>query len=328
MNQAVNASQTTTPIINSTMQAAYIESYGEQSPLMIGTRPIPTPAADQVLIRIAAAGVNPVDFHIRNGLIADTNVHTLPLILGWDAAGTVVAKGADVTHHELGDEVFVFAPIDQQGAYAQYLAVDANLVVAKPNTINMTESAGVPLAATTAWQGLVTEGGLQAGQTVLIVGAAGGVGGFAVQMAKALGAHVIASASGKNQAYVTGLGADEFIDYKTTRFEDRVNQPDLVFVISSGGDLVKRALNVVRPGGTVVSTLDDVAAEEWDANQVTFKRMWVQPNADDLAIIANMIDQGQVKVRIDRVYTLAQASDALARSEAQLAVGKIVIEMI
>lgn len=151
---------------------------------------------------------------------------------------------------------------------------------------------------------------------------------FAMQMAKALGAHVIASASGKNQAYVTGLGADEFIDYKTTRFEDRINQPDLVFVISSGGDLVKRALNVVRPGGTVVSTLDDIAADEWDANQVTFKRMWVQPSADDLTIIANMIDQGQVQVRLDRVYTLAQASDALARSEAQLAVGKIVIEMI
>ncbi len=328
MNQAVNATKTTTPIINNTMQAAYIERYGEQSPLIVGTRPTPTPAANQVLIKIAAAGVNPVDFHIRNGMIADTNTHTLPLVLGWDAAGTVVAKGADVTHHELGDDVFVFAPIDQQGTYAEYLAVDANLVVTKPKTINMTESAGVPLAATTAWQGLVTEGGLQAGQTVLILGAAGGVGSFAVQIAKALGAHVIASASAKNQAYVTGLGADEFIDYKTTRFEDKVTEPDLVFVISSGGDLVKRALNVVRTGGTVVSTLDDVAAEDWDASQVTFKRMWVQPNAEDLTTIANMIDQGQIHVRLDRVYTLAQANDALARSEAQLAVGKIVIELI
>lgn len=313
--------------IKSSMQAAYIEGYGTQQKLVLGQLPTPEVADHQVLIKVSAAGVNPVDFHIRNGMIADTGTHSLPLILGWDVAGSVVAKGALVSQHEVGDQVFAFAPIDRQGAYAEYISVDASLVAKKPNSLSQLESAGVPLAAVTAWQGLVEEGKLVSGQTVLILGASGGVGGFAVQIAKALGAHVIASASGKNAAYVKSLGADEFIDYKTTDFAKVVNEVDLAFVISSGGDLVKRAFSVVKEGGHLVSTLDDVEAEFVAKHQVNFSRMWVQPSGDDLARIGDMIDGGDIQVNLDRVYPLADINDAIKRSEAQLAVGKIVIDL-
>ena len=310
-----------------TMTAAFIKGYGEQETMTIGQRPVPKIEANQVLIEVAAAGVNPVDFHIRNGMIADTGTHTLPLILGWDAAGKVVAKGENVSQHEIGDEVFVFAPIDKQGVYAEFLAVDADLVVSKPKTLTMNESAGVPLAAVTAWQGLVEEGKLSKGQKVLILGASGGVGGFAVQIAKALGAHVTASASGKNAAYVKSLGADEFIDYKTENFEDIAKDMDLVLVISSGGDLVKRAFSVVKKDGYVVSTLDDADADFVASTGVNFSRMWVKPDGNDLAIIGNMIDNGDVQIHIDSIYKLADVNDAIKRSEAQVAVGKIIVEV-
>ncbi|WP_233243667.1 NADP-dependent oxidoreductase [Bacterioplanes sanyensis] len=310
-----------------TMIAAYIEGYGQQQPLVIGQLPTPKPAANEVLIEVKAAGVNPVDFHIRNGMIADTGAHTLPLILGWDAAGTVVAKGEQVSQHAIGDEVFVFAPIDRQGSYAGFISVDASLVAPKPRSLTALESAGVPLAAVTAWQGLVQDGQLSAGQSVLILGASGGVGGFAVQIAKSLGAQVIASASGKNAAYVKSLGADEFIDYKTTDFAEVVKEVDLVFVISSGGDLVKRAFKVVKSCGHVVSTLDDVEAEFVAQHDVHFSRMWVQPSGSDLARIGELIDQGDIQVHLDSVYSLRRINDAIQRSEAQLAVGKIVIDM-
>lgn len=317
-----------TNTIKQNMNAAYIEGYGQQQSLVLGQLPTPAVADHEILIQVTAAGVNPVDFHIRNGMIADSGAHTLPLILGWDVAGTVVAKGANVNQHEVGDQVFAFAPIDRQGAYAEFISVDASLAVKKPTRLSQLESAGVPLAAVTAWQGLVQEGQLNAGQRVLILGASGGVGGFAVQIAKALGAHVIASASGKNAAYVKSLGADEFIDYKTTDFADVVKEVDLVFVISSGGDLVKRAFKVVKAGGHVVSTLDDVEAEFVAGQSVNFSRMWVQPNGHDLAHISKMIDGGDIQVHLDRVYRLADINDAIKRSEAQVAVGKIVIDMM
>ena len=317
--------QVTSSQQSNTMKAAYIQAYGPDETLSIGLRPLPTMSDNQVLIKVAAAGVNPVDFHIRNGMIAETGTHTLPLTLGWDAAGTVVEKGHDVSNLEIADEVFVFAPIDQQGTYAQYVVVDANLVTHKPKTLTMNESAGVPLAAVTAWQSLFDEGKLSSGQRVLIIGASGGVGGFAVQIAKASGAHVIACSSGKNAAYVKSLGADEFIDYKTTKFEDVVQDVDLVLVISSGGDLVARALSVVRKGGVVVSTLDDADEQSIAKSGAHFSRMWVQPNAEDLSQIGNMIDDGAIKVNVDRIYPLADVNEAIKRSEAQLAVGKIII---
>ena len=201
------------------MKAAYIKQYGNVENLIIGALPKPSISSSQVLIKVKAAGVNPVDFHIRNGMLADSGTHELPLILGWDAAGIVSEVGQHVTDFKLGDEVYVYSPLTEQGAQAEYLAVDANVVADKPATLSFIKSAAVPLAALTALQALTTHGELQKGQLVLIHNASGGVGSFAVQIAKHLGAYVIATGSQAKKDFIMGLGADEFIDYKQDDFE-------------------------------------------------------------------------------------------------------------
>jgi len=309
------------------MKAAFITQYGNHEKITLGQLDKPTYGSTQVLIKVAAAGVNPVDFHVRNGMLQDSDTHTLPLVLGWDAAGTVAEIGEDVENLKIGDEIFVFSPISLQGTYAEYLAVDANLVVVKPKNLNMAESAGVPLAAVTAWQGLIQDGQLKKGQTVLVLGGSGGVGGFAIQIAKSIGAHVITTASAKNEAYVKSLGADEFINYKETEFDDVVKNVDLVLVTTNGDDVVARSLNITKKGGHVVSTLDDIDAETVKESAVNFSRMWVQPNGDDLTAIRDLIEQGDISVKIDSIYPLEKTNEAILKSESQRAVGKIIVSI-
>ena len=316
---------TTTMTDNTEMKAAFINSYGSDTELTIGHLAIPQIKPDQVLIKVAAAGVNPVDFHVRNGMMADSGAHQLPLVLGWDAAGEIVRCGSQVQQFNNGDPVFVFAPIDQQGTQAQYLAVDANLVVAKPKTLSLNESAAVPLAATTAYQGLKNDAQLKPGQTVLILGGSGGVGGFAIQIAKAMGARVIATTSERNMDYVKRLGADQVINYQQQQFDDVVSEPDVVFITTTGDQAVERALAMTKKGGFVVSTLDEADQLTIDNSGVHFSRMWVQPNADDLTAIRALIDAGKIRVTLDSVYPLAQANNAIKRSESARAVGKIII---
>lgn len=307
------------------MQAAVINKYGQNVEIKLSEVAKPSIQSNQVLIKIAAAGVNPVDFHVRNGMLAESGTHTLPLILGWDAAGTIEEIGEDVDHFSLDDEVFVFSPIGEQGTYAQYLAVDANFVMAKPKSLSMAESAAVPLAALTAYQGLKNDGQLQSGQNILILGGSGGVGGFAIQIAKAMGAHVTATTSTKNLEYVKQLGADKVINYKEIEFDDIVKEIDLVFITTNNHNVVERSLNITKKGGYVVSTFDDIAPEIVKSSGVNFSRMWVQNSGRDLAHIANMIDEGKINVQLDSIYPLAQANDALLKSEGNRAVGKIVI---
>ncbi len=309
------------------MKAAFITQYGNDEKITLGQLDKPNYGSTQVLIKVAAAGVNPVDFHVRNGMLQDSDTHTLPLVLGWDAAGTVAQTGEDVENLKVGDEIFVFSPISLQGTYAEYLAVDANLVVVKPKTLNMAESAGVPLAAVTAWQGLIQDGQLKKGQTVLVLGGSGGVGGFAIQIAKSMGASVITTASAKNEAYVKSLGADEFINYKETEFDDVVKDVDLVLVTTHGDDVVARSLNIAKKGGHVVSTLDDIDAETVKESAVNFSRMWVQPNGDDLTAIRDLIEQGNITVKIDSIYPLEKTNEAILKSESQRAVGKIIVSI-
>ncbi|MEH6343581.1 MAG: NADP-dependent oxidoreductase [Bermanella sp.] len=309
------------------MKAAFITQYGNDEKITLGQLDKPTYGSTQVLIKVSAAGVNPVDFHVRNGMLQDSGTHTLPLVLGWDAAGTVAQIGEDVENVKVGDEIFVFSPISLQGTYAEYLAVDANLVVVKPKTLTMVESAGVPLAAVTAWQGLIQDGHLKKGQTVLVLGGSGGVGGFAIQIAKSLGAHVITTASAKNEAYVKSLGADEFINYKETEFDDVVKNVDLVLVTTHGDNVVERALNITKKGGYVVSTLDDIDTNIIEKSAVNFSRMWVQPNGNDLTSIRDLIEQGDISVKIDSIFSLENTNEAILKSESQRAVGKIIVSI-
>ncbi|MCD8531748.1 MAG: NADP-dependent oxidoreductase, partial [Saccharospirillaceae bacterium] len=169
------------------MQAIVINQYGNATSLQPAELEKPTPAAGQVLIRVAAAGLNPVDFHIRNGMLAGTDTHQLPLVLGWDASGVIETLGAGVQHWQVGDAVMVHTPISLQGTYREYIVADASLLAAKPASLNLLQAAALPLAGLTAWQGIMVDGQLQAGQRVLIHNASGGVGSFAVQLAKAAG---------------------------------------------------------------------------------------------------------------------------------------------
>jgi len=310
-----------------TMKASIITEYGESVSLKMSTLTKPSITSEEVLIEVVAAGVNPVDFHIRNGMIKDMGVHTLPLVLGWDVAGIVSQIGENVKDLKVGDEVFVFAPIDKQGAYAQYISVDARLVALKPKTLNFVQSAAIPLAAVTAYQGLLRDGGLKKGQKVLIHNASGGVGGFAVQIAKNAGAYVVATASTKKEDYVRSLGADEFIDYTNTNFEEELNNIDLVFVARGGTDILEKSLDVLKSGGQMVSTLDELDENLKEKSDIKFTRMWVQPSLEDLNDIKEQIDTDKMSVLIDSVFSLETAQDAVKRSESYKAVGKIVIHV-
>jgi len=309
------------------MKAAHIKEYGNIDTLIVGEVAKPTIAASQVLIKVKAAGVNPVDYHIRNGMLKDSGTHELPLVLGWDAAGVISEVGDLVTDFKLGDEVYVYAPLTEQGAQAEYLAVDADLVAIKPQTISYIESAAVPLAALTALQALTTHGQLQKGQKLLIHNASGGVGNFAVQIAKHLGAYVIATGSLAKKDFIMGFGADEFIDYKQDDFEQHVADVDLVFAAVGGSNVVERSLDVIKQNGRLISLLDEIDEHKAQAKNVNYARMLVEPSREGLNKITDIIESNHLKVTIDSVYSLDNAKQAMIKSESACATGKIVIEV-
>lgn len=309
------------------MQAIYINEYGNAEQLIVGNLNRPNIGPDQILIHVHGAGVNPVDFMVRNGFLQDSGQHQLPLILGWDAAGTVAEVGNNVSNHQLGDRVYVYAPIDKQGAYAEYLAVDADIVAPAPKSLDLVTAGAVPLAATTAWQALTQGCQLKAGDKVLIHNAAGGVGSFAVQIAKHIGAYVIGTASAGKAQFVKELGADEFIDYRSQDFREQVNDLDAVLAAVGGDDLLARSLAVIKPHGHLVSLLDELEPELAKAQKVNYQRWWVNPNAQDLQQISSLIDDGNIRVIIDTVFPMTQVQQAHALSESQRAQGKIVLNM-
>ena len=310
------------------MKAAYIKQYGDVENLIVGDVPKPSISAYQVLIKVKAAGVNPVDFHIRNGMLEDSGTHELPLVLGWDAAGIVSEVGQYVTDFKLGDEVYVYSPLTEQGAHAEYLAVDANFVAHKPASLSFIQSAAVPLAALTALQALTTHGELQKGQQVLIHNASGGVGSFAVQIAKHMGAYVIATGSLAKKDFIMGLGADEFIDYKQDDFEQHVSDMDLVFAAVGGNNIVERSLVVIKTNGRLISLLDEIDEKKAQSQNIHYARMVVEPSKTGLNTIANMLESNQLQVTIDSVFSLDDAKKAMVKSESARATGKIVIEVV
>lgn len=308
------------------MKAVFIEQYGSSQHLILGEIEQPTITKNQLLIKVQGAGVNPVDWMVREGLLQDSS-HQLPLILGWDAAGKVIQTGKDVENFSVGDSVFVFAPISEQGAYAEYIAVDSAFVASTPQSLDTLTAAAVPLAATTAWQSLMKGCQLKAGNKVLIHNAAGGVGSFAVQIAKAHGAYVIGTASAAKETYVRDLGVDEFIDYSSQRFENEVNEVDAVLAAVGGDNILQRSLQVIRKGGHLISLLDEMHTDIASQQGINFQRWWVMPNAEDLQHIAKLIDNGEIKVHIDKVFPLEQVKQAHALSESQRACGKIVLNI-
>lgn len=307
-----------------TMKAVRIHRFGGPEVLRYEDVARPQPKPEDVLIRVHAAGVNPVDWKIREGYMKD---RPLPLIPGWDVSGVVETVGADVAGWKKGDAVFSRPDISRDGAYAEYIAVRASELALKPKTIDHVQAAAIPLAALTAWQSLFDAGGLSAGQKVLIHAAAGGVGSLAVQLAKWKGAHVIGTASARNQEFLRKLGADETIDYQKTRFEDAVHDADMVFD-TIGGDTQKRSWQVLKKGGILVSIVSRPSESEAAAHGVRHGYVFVQPNAQQLAEIARLVDTGKVRPIVETVLPLAEARRAQELSQAGHVRGKIVLKVI
>jgi NADPH:quinone reductase-like Zn-dependent oxidoreductase len=305
------------------MKAVRIHEFGGPETLKLEDLPIPEPGAGEVRIRVMAASVNPVDYKMRNGgyLPADA----LPLTLGRDVAGVVDAVGDGVDRFHVGEAVFAMLDRDH-GGYVEFVAQTAANCARKPARLDFIQAAAVPLAGLTAWQGLFDHGGLQAGQRVLIHGAGGGVGHLAVQFARAHGAAVIATCSSADVDFVKSLGATEVIDYKTERFEDHVQNVDLVFDLVAG-ETQDRSWAVLKNGGALISTLKEPDKATAAAKHARAARYMAQPNGAQLAEIGRLIDLGQVMPRIDRVFPLGDAARAEATLEHEHVRGKIVLEV-
>ena len=244
--------------------------------MVIDNIPIPKPVSDEILIKVYASSVNPVDWKIIKGARKDKFPVNLPLIPGWDVSGVVEKTGADVHDFKKGDEVYSRPDPTRDGAFAEYIVVKANQVSAKPKSIDHVHAAAVPLAGLTAWQGLFQFGKLQTGQKVLIHAASGGVGSFAVQFAKWKGAFVIGTTSKENMSFVINLGADEVIDYKNERFEDKVSDVDLV-LDTIGGETQQRSIKVIKPGGRLITTLKPEFRDEANEKISTWKALQHSP---------------------------------------------------
>jgi NADPH:quinone reductase-like Zn-dependent oxidoreductase len=307
------------------MKAVRIHEFGAVDVLKLEDLPKPSPASAEVLIQVRAAGVNPVDYKIREGLYPAVTQDKLPVTLGRDAAGVVAGIGDGVATLKIGDEIFVMLPQDR-GGYAEWVTAPADVCARMPDALDMMQAASVPLAALTAWQGLFTHGALKGGQRVLIHGASGGVGPFAVQFAKVAGAKVFATASAETRAFVEGLGADRFIDYHAERFEDVADDVDLVYDLI-GGETEERSWQVLKRGGTLISTVHQPDAAKAGAAGVTAKRYTAQPDGQQLKEIAGLIDDGRVRVAIDKVFPLEEAAEAERHLKDDHVVGKVVLTM-
>jgi NADPH:quinone reductase and related Zn-dependent oxidoreductases len=312
--------------VSDTMKAVRIHTFGGPEVLTYEDAPKPTPGAGEALVRVRAAGVNPVDWKAREGWVEGLWKHTLPLILGWDVCGVVEAVGEGVTEVKPGDEVYTNADPRRDGAYAQYCVVRAATLGPKPKSLSFTQAGGLPIVALTAWQSLFGAAGLEAGQTVLIHAAAGGVGSMAVQFAKWKGAQVIGTASARNHDFVRGLGADEVIDYTTTRFEDHVKDVDVVFD-TVGKAVQQRSWQTLKPGGYLVAIVNDADQEQAQKHGVRASHVFSDPNPADLTAIADLFDTGAVKPTVSEVLPLHEARRAHEQSEGGHVRGKIVLEV-
>jgi len=306
------------------MKAIRIHSLGAPDVLQLEETPRPEPDDNEILIHVKAASVNPVDYKIRSGEFKKGEIK-LPTTLGRDVAGVVESVGRNVSSLKPGDEVYAFLG-SKSGGYAQYAVAEQNEVSKKPDTLDFVEAAAVPLAAETAWQALFDHGNLQPGERVLIHGAAGGVGHFAVQFAKAKGATVIATASKEDLHFVDELGADQVIDYKAQAFEKIVHDVDLV-VDLVGGETQKKSWAVLKDGGRMVSTLEPPSKEEAARKHAKAVVFMAEAKAEQLEAIARLITDAKVTVVVSKVLPLGEAKEAHEKLENEHSQGKLVLSV-
>jgi NADPH:quinone reductase-like Zn-dependent oxidoreductase len=308
------------------MKAIQMHAFGGPEVLEFEDIARPEPKPDEVLVKVHAASVNPVDWKIRKGGYPAVKQQDLPIVPGRDVAGEIVAVGHDVDRFSEGDAVYAFLDT-KHGGYEEYVAVQTGELALKPEGLDMTTAAGVPLAAITAWQGLFDHGGVHDGERVLIHGGAGGVGHFAIQFAKARGAWVATTVSADDLEFVRGLGADQAIDYKSERFEDVVEPVDVVFDLI-GGETRDRSFKVLKKMGMLVSTLGEPDRKKAEEYGVQVAGYLAQPNGQQLAEIARLIDAGQVRVEVRRVFPLSEAAKAQRSLEEEHGRGKVVLRVV
>ncbi|TCC93627.1 NADP-dependent oxidoreductase [Pedobacter frigiditerrae] len=318
------------------MKAIVLNGTGGPGNLILAEIPIPSIKENEVLIATKAISINPVDAAATRmpellNYVYQIKGDEKQIVLGWDVAGVVTAAGTAVTRFKTGDEVFGMVKFPgQANGYAEYVAAPEGELVLKPRNISFNEAAGATLAALTAWQSLVTNGNVKKGDKVVITGASGGVGHYAVQIAKYFGAYVIAVASAANKDFVLSLGADEFIDYKTQSFEDHIQDADIVHDAVWSDDVhhVQRSLKAIKSGGKLLSLivdLDEDMQQKLKAKEVAGMRVYVQANRDDLQTIADLLERGAIKTYVSATFPLEQTTKAHGLIQTKNAVGKIIV---
>jgi len=309
------------------MRAIVQNAFGGPEVLQIEKRPVPEPTATEVRVRVQAAGVNPVDWKTRagKGIAAQWG---LPLTVGWDVAGVVDAVGPGVARFAVGDPVFGMPWFPRPAsAYAEFVTAPSRHFARRPDALGVVEAGGLPLAGLTAWQCLVDVARVQPGQRVLVHAGAGGVGHLAVQIAKARGAHVIATASGAKHDLLAELGVDQAVDYRTQKFEEVVEPVDVVYDLI-GGDVSLRSFDVLHPDGVMIILPSAAAAEAIEAGRGRGLRalgVVVEPDGNALEELAALVERGALRVRVDETFPLERAADAHRLGEQGRTTGKIVL---
>jgi alcohol dehydrogenase len=332
------------------MKAFVVDKYGRKNGIRARDMPMPEPREDDVLIQIHAAGVNPLDAKIRDGEFKLILPYRLPLILGNDLAGVVVRVGSRVRRFKPGDEVYARPHKDRIGTFAEFIAVKEDGVALKPTALTMEETASIPLVGLTAWQALIEKGQLKKGQKVLVHAGSGGVGSFAIQLAKHVGATVATTTSAGNAELVKQLGADLVIDYKNDDFAAILKNYDVV-LDTQGGNALEKSLRVLKPGGKLIGIAgppDPNFAKEMGASwflktvmrllssrirkaakrhDVSYSFLFMRASGDQLSQIAALIDVGAIRPVIDRVFPFESTKEALAYVETGRTKGKVVIKI-
>lgn len=313
------------------MRAIVQERFGGPEVLHLAQVPQPEPLPTEVLVRVHAAGVNPVDWKTRNGKGAAAAMGALPFTVGWDVSGVVEQTGRGVTRFAPGDEVFGMPRFPRQAAaYAEYIVAPSRQLARKPRNLSHIEAGAVPLAALTAWQAIVDTAGLEAGQRILIHGAAGGVGHLAVQVAKSTGATVVGTAKAAQHDFLRGLGADQLIDYTARRFEDEVADVDVVLDLI-GGETSLRSVSTLRTGGLLIlvpSAADQSVLGEAERRGIRATNIMVEPDYPALEQIAELAESGRLRVEIDAVFPLEEAARAHEHGESRSGRGKIALSVV
>lgn len=333
------------------MKALVLKRYGSAKSLEFTDLPRPAVKPDEILVQVHAAGLNPVDNMIAAGSFKPIIKLQLPVIMGSDLAGVVVETGSGVTCFKVGDEVFASTFDSGFGALGEYAAVPEHVAVLKPENLDFVQAASIPMVALTSWQALVERAQLQPGQQVFIPAGAGGIGSFAIQLAKLLGAKVATTTSTANVEFVRRLGADQVIDYKTQDFEDLLSDVDVVLATLRGGEL-ERSLQVIRPGSKLISLIgppDAAFARQRGMNSLMkfvfsllsakiirqagkrkagYSFLFVRPDGEQLSRIAEHLAASRLQPVVDRVIPFIQAKDGLAYLEQGRAKGKVVVQLV